>query len=181
MLEPLCEGPLLKRWLRTETAAFAAELDVQFSTGEGWRGRWHGQSAADVWAVPECADRLISALKCHRDRSGPSVGSSCFRAKHLPLREARMQFDNATLEIVDDFRLRLVHVSQQVGLAFVETHTPQATSPWIEPYPQLMNGLWYVAHALEEWAEEAALESAIEKLDDDGEGSSLLFRAFWQS
>lgn len=69
--------------------------------------------------VPECADSFVTLLQLITERY-----------RLLRSFEARSQFLQMQLQLLDDFRARLVHISRTVG------------SPWITPFPQLMNALW---------------------------------------
>ncbi|VDO61483.1 unnamed protein product [Onchocerca flexuosa] len=55
--------------------------------------------------------------------------------------DVQSQFLNVQIFMLDDFRLRLVHISQQLS------------SPWQKPFIQILNSAWYIAYVLDEWNE----------------------------
>uniref|UniRef100_A0A914WCM9 RAD50-interacting protein 1 n=1 Tax=Plectus sambesii TaxID=2011161 RepID=A0A914WCM9_9BILA len=122
-------GPiLLPLWLELERDSCTSSVESLLQSDDRWADRFRDASDIDEMRVPECADSFVTLLQLITERY-----------RLLRSFEARAQLLQMQLQLLDDFRTRLVHISRNVG------------SPWITPFPQLMNAFWYIAHVLEEW------------------------------
>ncbi|KIH44044.1 hypothetical protein ANCDUO_25942 [Ancylostoma duodenale] len=67
------------------------------------------------------------------------------RARLLPDDLAQRRFLDLQLLLTDDFRKRLAQIARQ------------SESPWSEPFPNVMNAIWYLRHVVEEWSDSCLL------------------------
>jgi hypothetical protein len=69
--------------------------------------------------IPESVDCFITVLHLMSERY-----------RLLPQLDVQMRFVQLQIQLLDEFRVRLVHIGQ---------HLP---NPWDTPFPQLLNAIW---------------------------------------
>ncbi|KAJ1360363.1 RAD50-interacting protein 1 [Parelaphostrongylus tenuis] len=128
-------------------------------------------SASDAWKKPffEEWKRLIQFLVCNcADAFVSMIQSQQGRAQLLPESSAQRRFVDLQLLLIDDFRKRLAHIARQ------------SESPWGEPFPNVMNAVWYLKHVVEEWSDSCLLggitSTGKRAVFDE---SSAMFRHVW--
>ncbi|KAL3989356.1 RINT-1 / TIP-1 family protein [Acanthocheilonema viteae] len=126
----LCEDVYLLKWLQLERESCIAGVE-NILCGEGcWNNRYHTFSDIDIQQVPECTDQFLLMIE-----------SITERYRWIENMDVQSQFLNVQIFMLDDFRLRLIHISQQLS------------SPWQKPFIQILNSAWYIAFVLDEWNE----------------------------
>ncbi|CAI4220971.1 unnamed protein product [Auanema sp. JU1783] len=138
LMDLLSRNDILKIWLTIEKDCCIAKIDDILLNPNRWKARYALLEDADQYCVCECAESFVSLIQGLQQRS-----------RLLNEENAKRQFVDLQLILVDDFRQRLVQIARQ------------AESPWAEPYPQVMNALWYLRDVLEEWNETALLAGAL--------------------
>uniref|UniRef100_A0A1I7Z5S3 RAD50-interacting protein 1 n=3 Tax=Steinernema glaseri TaxID=37863 RepID=A0A1I7Z5S3_9BILA len=124
-----CRTDILNAWLRMEREVTASAIDSLILNENAFKNRYREVSDVDTFLVPEFADSFITMMQ-----------SVLNRYKLLPDIHAQALFFKHQLMIFDEFRTRLVQI---LG---------QAESPWTEPFPQILNSLWYIAIVLNDWS-----------------------------
>ncbi|EPB69814.1 hypothetical protein ANCCEY_11099 [Ancylostoma ceylanicum] len=78
------------------------------------------------------------------------------------------RFLDLQLLLTDDFRKRLAQIARQ------------SESPWSEPFPNVMNAIWYLRHVVEEWSDSCLL-SGITSTGGRAvfDESSAMFKHVW--
>ncbi|VDM99016.1 unnamed protein product [Thelazia callipaeda] len=130
VLGVLCEDIYLLKWLQLERESCIAGVEHVLCEEDCWNNRYHNFSDVDMQRVPECTDQFLLMIE-----------SVTERYRWIENLELQSQFLNIQIFMLDDFRLRLVHISQQVA------------SPWQKPFIHILNSAWYIAHVLDEWNE----------------------------
>uniref|UniRef100_A0A1I7V9C9 RAD50-interacting protein 1 n=1 Tax=Loa loa TaxID=7209 RepID=A0A1I7V9C9_LOALO len=130
VLAVLCEDIYLLKWLQLEREGCIAGVENVLCGEDCWNNRYQTFSDIDMQQVPECTDQFLLMIE-----------SITERYRWIENVDVQSQFLNVQIFMLDDFRLRLVHISQQL------------TSPWQKPFIQILNSAWYVAYVLDEWNE----------------------------
>ncbi|MCP9257281.1 RAD50-interacting protein 1 [Dirofilaria immitis] len=130
VLVVLCEDIYLLKWLQLERESCIAGVENVLSNEDCWNNRYHTFSDVDMQQVPECTDQFLLMIE-----------SITERYRWIESLDVQSQFLNVQIFMLDDFRLRLVHISQQLA------------SPWQKPFIQILNSVWYIAYVLDEWNE----------------------------
>ncbi|VDK65650.1 unnamed protein product [Onchocerca ochengi] len=126
----LCEDIYLLKWLQLERESCIAGVENILCGEDCWNNRYHTFSDVDMQQVPECTDQFLLMIE-----------SMTERYRWIESLDVQSQFLNVQIFMLDDFRLRLVHISQQLA------------SPWQKPFIQILNSAWYIAYVLDEWNE----------------------------
>ncbi|VDO20623.1 unnamed protein product [Brugia timori] len=130
VLVVLCEDIYLLKWLQLERESCIAGVENVLCGEDCWNNRYHTFSDVDMQQAPECTDQFLLMIE-----------SITERYRWIESLDVQSQFLNVQIFMLDDFRLRLVHISQQLG------------SPWEKPFIQILNSAWYLAYVLDEWNE----------------------------
>ncbi|ETN70874.1 hypothetical protein NECAME_14475 [Necator americanus] len=132
-------------------------MDEMLSAKDRWQNRFRSMEDADEYLVCNCADTFVSMLQSQQSRAGL-----------LPDDIAQRRFLDLQLLLTDDFRKRLAQIARQ------------SESPWSEPFPNVMNAMWYLKHVVEEWSDSCLLSgitsSGGRAVFDE---SSAMFRHVW--
>ncbi|XP_012148254.1 RAD50 interactor 1 isoform X2 [Megachile rotundata] len=128
----LTQAHIFVKWINMEKKYATEKMDVILSSHTAWEKLI--TSDCDDMKVTECADAFLTLLTTISDRY-----------KHLPQPGHRLQFLELQLELIDDWRIRLLqllcenyeHLSYHVFLTSL--------------IPCILNTLHYVATVLEEW------------------------------
>ncbi|WKX96051.1 hypothetical protein Q1695_012481 [Nippostrongylus brasiliensis] len=130
ILSLFCEQDVLTRWIEIENECCLDRMDEMLSAPDRWKNRFNLMDDADQFLVCNCVDAFVSMLQSQQSRS-----------RLLPDIVAQRRFLDLQLLLTDDFRKRLAQIANQ------------AESPWSEPFPNVMNAIWYLRHAVEEWSD----------------------------
>ncbi|XP_020288667.1 RAD50-interacting protein 1 isoform X2 [Pseudomyrmex gracilis] len=123
----LTQAHIFVKWINMEKKYATEKMDAILSSNTAWE-RLAGLDIDDM-KVTECADAFLTLLTTISDRY-----------KHLPQPGHRLQFLELQLELIDDWRVRLLQLLH-------ENHDDPLTSLM----PHILNSLHYVATVLEEW------------------------------
>uniref|UniRef100_A0A915PGR0 RAD50-interacting protein 1 n=1 Tax=Setaria digitata TaxID=48799 RepID=A0A915PGR0_9BILA len=130
VLVVLCEDIYLIKWLQLERESCIAGVENVLCGDDCWNNRYQTFSDIDMQQVPECTDQFLMMIE-----------SITERYRWIESLDVQSQFLNVQIFMFDDFRLRLIHISQQVA------------SPWEKPFIQILNSAWHIAYVLNEWNE----------------------------
>ncbi|KAK6047232.1 hypothetical protein COOONC_15255 [Cooperia oncophora] len=157
ILTLFCNQGVLNRWIEIENECCLDRMDEMLSAPDRWKNRFRSMEDADQYLVCNCADAFVSMLQYQQSR-----------AKLLPDDVAQRKFLDLQLLLTEDFRKRLVQIANQ------------AESPWSEPFPNVMNAIWYLRQVVEEWSDSCLLSGVT---SSGGravfEESSAMFNHVW--
>ncbi|XP_071578297.1 RAD50-interacting protein 1 isoform X2 [Temnothorax nylanderi] len=123
----LTQAHIFVKWINMEKKYATEKMDAILSSNTAWE-RLTGPDIDDM-KVTECADAFLTLLTTISDRY-----------KHLPQPGHRLQFLDLQLELVDDWRVRLLQLLHE-----------NYEDPLTSLMPYILNTLHYVATVLEEW------------------------------
>ncbi|KAK5973501.1 hypothetical protein GCK32_015498 [Trichostrongylus colubriformis] len=155
----LYDGRILYTYFsfKIENECCLDRMDEMLSSPDRWQNRFRSLEEADQYLVCNCADAFVSMLH-----------SQQCRAKLLPDDVAQRKFLNLQLLLIDDFRKRLAQIANQ------------AESPWSEPFPNVMNAIWYLRQVVEEWSDSCILSGVTSTVSRAVfEESSAMFKHMW--
>lgn len=123
----LTQAHIFIKWINMEKKYATEKMDAILSSSTAWEKL----TTADVddMKVTECADAFLTLLTTISDRY-----------KHLPQPGHRLQFLELQLELIDDWRVRLLQLLHE-----------NYEDPLTSLMPHILNTLHYVATVLEEW------------------------------
>ncbi|PAV73489.1 hypothetical protein WR25_26655 [Diploscapter pachys] len=150
-----CPKDILARWINIENETCIAQIDSFLTSEDKWSPRFRDLDEADNFAVCECAESLIALIQSLHSRS-----------HLLPDKNAQSSFSVLRFILLEDFCKRLSQISRQ------------AASPWSEPFPQVMNSIWYIHSVAMEWDEANEL-SADSKTSALLPETAKLYRNVW--
>ncbi|XP_076644100.1 RAD50 interactor 1 [Halictus rubicundus] len=123
----LTQAHVFVKWINMEKKYATEKMDAILSSSTAWDKL--SNSDTDDMKVTECADAFLTLLTTISDRY-----------KHLPQPGHRLQFLELQLELIDDWRIRLLQLLHETN-----------ENPLISLTPCILNTLHYVATVLEEW------------------------------
>ncbi|KAL6261949.1 hypothetical protein P5V15_007033 [Pogonomyrmex californicus] len=123
----LTQAHIFVKWINMEKKYATEKMDAILSSNTAWE-RLTGPDMDDM-KVTECADAFLTLLTTISDRY-----------KHLPQPGHRLQFLELQLELIDDWRVRLLQLLHE-----------NYEDPLTSLMPHILNTLHYVATVLEEW------------------------------
>ncbi|XP_012220909.1 RAD50-interacting protein 1 [Linepithema humile] len=123
----LTQAHIFVKWINMEKKYATEKMDAILSSSTAWE-RLAGPDIDDM-KVTECGDAFLTLLTTISDRY-----------KHLPQPGHRLQFLELQLELVDDWRVRLLQLLHE-----------SYEDPLTSLMPHILNTLHYVATVLEEW------------------------------
>ncbi|KAL0121655.1 hypothetical protein PUN28_006867 [Cardiocondyla obscurior] len=123
----LTQAHIFVKWINMEKKYATEKMDAILSSNMAWE-RLTGSDVDDM-KITECADAFLTLLTTISDRY-----------KHLPQPGHRLQFLELQLELVDDWRVRLLQLLHE-----------SYEDPLTSLIPHILNTLHYVANVLEEW------------------------------
>lgn len=123
----LTQAHIFLKWINLEKKYAAEKMDAILSSNTAWERL--ASLDIDDMKVTECADAFLALLTTISDRY-----------KHLPQPGHRLQFLELQLELVDDWRVRLLQLLHE-----------NYEDPLTSLMPHILNSLHYVATVLEEW------------------------------
>ncbi|TKR96598.1 hypothetical protein L596_010597 [Steinernema carpocapsae] len=125
-----CRRDIMNAWLRLERETTAKAIDSLIIQENAFQNRHREASDVDEYLTSDFVDSFVSMMQ-----------AMFHRYRHVPDLDVQAQFFKLQLMIFDEFRTRLVQILDQ------------AKSPWTQPYPQILNALWYIAVILGEWSD----------------------------
>ncbi|KMQ98308.1 rad50-interacting protein 1-like protein [Lasius niger] len=123
----LTQAHIFIKWINMEKKYATEKMDAILSSNTAWE-KLAGPDIDDM-KVTECADAFLTLLTTISDRY-----------KHLPQPGHRLQFLELQLELIDDWRVRLLQLLHE-----------NYEDPLTSLMPHILNSLHYVATVLEEW------------------------------
>lgn len=123
----LTQAHIFIKWINMEKKYATEKMDAILSSNTAWE-KLAGPDIDDM-KVTECADAFLTLLITISDRY-----------KHLPQPGHRLQFLELQLELIDDWRVRLLQLLHE-----------NYEDPLTSLMPHILNTLHYVATVLEEW------------------------------
>ncbi|CAB3383433.1 Hypothetical predicted protein [Cloeon dipterum] len=128
----LTQAPVFVKWIAMEKKYAGERMDRMLSSETAWQAL---ASQEEQLKVTECADAFIALLTTMTDR---------FR--NLPQPGHRLQYVELQLELIEEWRLRLVQILREERLL-----------PLASRLPAILNSVSYVSAVLREWAEKPLL------------------------
>ncbi|XP_076248930.1 RAD50 interactor 1 isoform X2 [Calliopsis andreniformis] len=123
----LTQAQIFVKWINMEKKYATEKVDAILNSNTAWEKL--STSDSDDLKVTECADAFLALLTTISDRY-----------KHLPQPGHRLQFLELQLELIDDWRIRLLQLLHE-----------NSEDPLTSQIPSILNTLHYVATVLEEW------------------------------
>ncbi|KAG7210875.1 hypothetical protein KM043_012357 [Ampulex compressa] len=123
----LTQAHIFVKWINIEKKYATEKMDAILSSSTAWE-KVSGPDVDDM-KVTESADAFLTLLTTISDRY-----------KHLPQPGHRLQFLELQLELIDDWRVRLLQLLHE-----------DYEDPLASTMPKILNSVHYVASVLEEW------------------------------
>ncbi|EZA50309.1 RAD50-interacting protein [Ooceraea biroi] len=123
----LTQAQIFLKWINMEKKYATEKMDAVLSSSTAWERV--ASPDLDDMKVTECADAFLTLLTAISDRY-----------KHLPQPGHRLQFLELQLELIDDWRVRLLQLLHE-----------NYEDPLTSLMPNILNTLHYVTAVLEEW------------------------------
>lgn len=120
---------VFERWIEIEKKFAIEKMDALLSSPTAWESQYKNIADIDTLKVPECGESFITLMSTITDRY-----------KYLPSPEHRLKFLDMQLELLEDFRIRLVQVMKEV------THDSLG-----DTFCAILNGVHYITDVLREW------------------------------
>jgi len=130
-LDVLCLPEALSKWLLVEKKYAMQKIEHLLQSPHAWESQYKGIADLEEGKVPECAESFMTLLQTITDRY-----------RKLPVSEAKLQFLSVQLEMLEDFRMRLVQVGKEAG-----------QEPTGQRFCAVLNASHYVVQVLKEWSE----------------------------
>ncbi|XP_059140447.1 RAD50-interacting protein 1-like [Physella acuta] len=130
-LDVLCLPEALNKWLIVEKKFAMQKIEQMLQSPSCWDSQYKDIEDLDEVRVPECAESFMILLHTITDRY-----------KRLPVSDAKLQFLGLQMELLEDFRMRLVQVMKEAS-----------TAPTGHMFCAVLNAVHYVVQVLEEWSE----------------------------
>ncbi|XP_048248594.1 RAD50-interacting protein 1-like [Haliotis rufescens] len=130
-LHVLSSGDAIDKWLIIEKRFAIQKIEAMLSSPTAWQSQYRDIADVDELKVPECGESFMTLLLTITDRYKP-----------LPDVTSKLRFLGLQLELLEDFRVRVVQVMQQ------ETHNPVGSC-----FCAILNTVHYVGEVLQEWSE----------------------------
>lgn len=124
----LTQAQIFSKWINMEKKYATEKMDSILSASTAWQKI--DPYDTDEMKITECADGFLTLLI-----------TICDRYKHLPQPGHRLQFLELQLELIDDWRVRLLQL----------LHQEHCHDPLKSLIPKILNSLNYVSSVLIEW------------------------------
>eukprot|EP00057_Strongylocentrotus_purpuratus_P031235 XP_783989.3 PREDICTED: RAD50-interacting protein 1 isoform X2 [Strongylocentrotus purpuratus] len=131
-LHILTEQACFDKWIAIERQFAGQKLDTLFSSPSAWQSQYKGMMEADESKVPECVESFMTLLLVITERY-----------KVLPSPSHHLRFLDLQIDLLDDFRVRLLQVMRQ-----------EASNPLGDHYAAILNGVHYIIMVLGEWSDQ---------------------------
>ncbi|XP_053393642.1 RAD50-interacting protein 1-like isoform X2 [Mercenaria mercenaria] len=119
-----------KKWLQIEKKFAIEKLDGMMSSPTAWDSQYRHIADVDELKVPECGESFMTLMLTITDRYKP-----------LPHSSQKLCFLDLQLELLEDFRVRIIQVKDN-------THNPLS-----DCFCSILNTAYYVTEVLREWSE----------------------------
>ncbi|KAK2176865.1 hypothetical protein NP493_625g01069 [Ridgeia piscesae] len=130
-LHVLTEPQSFNKWLTIERKFAQEKMDAILSSPSAWRSQYSDMADFDGNKVPECAESFTTLLLTITERYKP-----------LPYTRHKLLFLDLQLELLDDYRIRLLQVKKEEG-----------NDPLGARYGAILNSVNYVLDVLQQWRE----------------------------
>nr|XP_022318447.1 RAD50-interacting protein 1-like isoform X1 [Crassostrea virginica] len=120
---------VFERWIEIEKKFAIEKMDALLSSSTAWESQYKNIADIDTLKVPECGESFITLMSTITDRY-----------KYLPSPDHRLKFLSMQLELLEDFRIRLVQVMKEV------THDSLG-----DTFCAIINAVHYIIEVLREW------------------------------
>ncbi|XP_035829833.1 RAD50-interacting protein 1 isoform X2 [Aplysia californica] len=130
-LDVLCSQEALTKWLLVEKKYAMQKTEQLLQSVTAWESQYRDIADLDEVKVPECAESFMNLLLTITERY-----------RRLPVSEAKLQFLSVQLELLEDFRMRLVQVRKEAS-----------QEPTGQRFCAVLNATHYVVQVLREWSE----------------------------
>ncbi|XP_025106000.1 RAD50-interacting protein 1-like [Pomacea canaliculata] len=130
-LDLLTTPEALSKWLAVEKKFAVEKVERMLESPTAWESQYKDIVDVDEVKVPECAESFMTLLYTITDRYKP-----------LPDPVAKVQFLGLQLELLEDFRIRLVQVMKDA-----------APAPTAHTHTAVLNAIHYIVQVLKEWSE----------------------------
>ncbi|XP_062567477.1 RAD50-interacting protein 1-like [Saccostrea cucullata] len=120
---------VFERWIEIEKKFAIEKMDALLSSSTAWESQYKNIADIDTLKVPECGESFITLMSTITDRY-----------KYLPSPDHRLKFLSMQLELLEDFRIRLVQVMKEV------THNSLG-----DTFCAILNAVHYITEVLREW------------------------------
>ncbi|XP_048760330.2 RAD50-interacting protein 1-like [Ostrea edulis] len=117
------------RWIEIEKKFAIEKMDSLLSSTTAWESQYKNIADIDTLKVPECGESFVTLMSTITDRY-----------KYLPSPDHRLKFLGMQLELLEDFRIRLVQVMKEV------THDSLG-----DTFCAIFNAVHYITEVLREW------------------------------
>ncbi|XP_060571734.1 RAD50-interacting protein 1-like [Ruditapes philippinarum] len=118
------------KWLQIEKKFAIEKLDGMMSSPTAWDSQYRHIADVDELKVPECGESFMTLMLTITDRYKP-----------LPHSSQKLSFLDLQLELLEDFRVRIIQVKDN-------TH-----NPFSDCFCSILNTAHYVTEVLREWSE----------------------------
>lgn len=123
----LTQAQIFVKWINMERKYAIEKIESILSSSSAWERV--NLDDSDEMKVTECADAFLTLLTTISDRYN-----------HLPQPGHRLQFLELQLELIDDWRVRLLQLLRE-----------EREDPFNPVIPRILNSIHYVAKVLMEW------------------------------
>ncbi|XP_071500381.1 RAD50-interacting protein 1-like isoform X1 [Diadema antillarum] len=131
-LHVLTQAACFDRWIGIEKQIAVRKVETLLSSSSAWVSQYKDMMEADESKVPECVEGFMTLMLVITER---------YRSLDSPTHHLR--FLDLQLELLDDFRVRLLQVMRQ-----------EASNPLGDHYTAMLNGVHYIITVLSEWSEQ---------------------------
>ncbi|KAJ8021540.1 RAD50-interacting protein 1 [Holothuria leucospilota] len=128
----LTEKQCFEKWITVEKNFAGQKMDALLASKTAWISQYKDVSEADDSKVPESVENFMTLILVITERY-----------KSLPSPTHHLQFLDLQLDLLDDFRIRLLQVMKL-----------QASRPLSGQYSAIVNGVEYIIGVLEEWSDQ---------------------------
>lgn len=126
-LDVLTAGEAFNGWILIEEKFAKSKMDLMLSSETAWQSQYQGLMDMDEANLPECAESFITLMLTVTDR---------YKTLNNP--ENQLRFVDLQLELLEEFRIRLVQV--------MDKHDPLG-----EQSCAIFNAIYYLTEVLQEW------------------------------
>ncbi|CAD5227580.1 unnamed protein product [Bursaphelenchus okinawaensis] len=127
------DASITDEWIELEKDTLSAGIDDILADSNAYKCRFEEAKDIDKFIVPNFANTFILLMR-----------SMSERYMMITVASIRSRFLKHQLVIIDEFLSRIARIFHEVE------------SPWHDPYPALMNAVWYIGVVLDEWNSEDA-------------------------
>lgn len=131
-LHILTDQACFDKWIAIEKQFAVQKLDTLLSSPSAWQSQYKDMMEADESKVPECVEAFMTLLLAITER---------YRV--LPSPSHHLRFLDLQIDLLDDFRVRLLQVMRL-----------ESSNPLGDHYSAILNGVHYIITVLGEWSDQ---------------------------